>query len=339
MRYILPIVFILNLICFSCKKESFQTINITLKKFGIQHVKADCFPMNDIQHPMAMYEYDQWIIFPNTETTADFPLYLYQKKDLKLAFKWGVFGRGPNELYDCNAYYFEKTDSSFFLNTNYVYESEFTTNGKEIEIKRKEIIAPFPMNNLLKINDSIFFFENRLQKNEYSLYNRKNGNIIKQFSKYPLSEYTYQTMDNRDNICTKSCVIRPTKDSICSFYENLPIIRLYNTKGDILKEVRIQDFAYKINLKDYNSHKSVLYFSYPYATEKYIYVQFFNQPLDEYNQAQSVEIQRWNWDLTLSKRFLIDKYFDIFCVDSQTNILYGVNQTNENSYFIKAVLE
>lgn len=330
---------ILGFICFACQKEKYPTEYINVQNTSIQHTNTDTFLIHEVHYPGAIYEYSQWLIFPHTEKTGDFPIYAYQKTDLEFAFQWGKFGRGPNEIHDCNNYYFEKTDSSFFLNTNYIYETEFVENDNNLEIRKKEIIAPYPMNNLLKINDSLFFFENLLQEYEFSIYDSKKQRIIKQFSQYPISKDIYYTEDNRDNLCRKSCVIKPSKDFICAFYENLPLIRLYNTQGEVLKEIRLQNHPFQINLSDYENNESILYFSYPYATEKYIYVQFFNKPLNKYYQTQQTEIQRWKWDLTLDKRFLIDKYFDIFCIDGQADILYGVNQRNTNSYFVKTVLK
>lgn len=337
----MKIVLSLILFClFACTSSLHKARQVDLEQIQILNIKADTTSIAEIQNPLAMYELGEYILFPHSEKTAESPLYFYSKKDLSFCFSWGKFGRGPGEIYDCNPYYFQKTDSSFILNTNYIYETDFKMKGDSLEMETPKLIASLPMNNLLKINDSIFFFENKLEEKEFSLYNTKRHATIKKFGEYPQTVILFDEPSDRDNICQKSCILNRDKGLIYVFYENMPLIRMYSITGNLLEEVTLKDTRpKKITVPEFYESKSDLYFSFPYCSGNSIYVQFFNVPLNKVYTLEQVELQEWDEELNLKNRFLIDRNFNIFCIATGSiPMLYGFNQREGDAYFIKAKL-
>lgn len=226
---------VLSLILFclvACTSNLQNARKVDIEQIEILNIKSDTTRITELQNPLAMYELGEYILFPHTEKTAEAPLYFYSKKDLSFCFNWGKFGRGPGEIYDCNPYYFQKTDSSFTLNTNYIYETEFKVKGDSLEMETPKLITSLPMNNLLKINDSIFFFENKLEEKEFSLFNTQRRVTLKKFGEYPQTTIPFDELSDRDNICQKTCILNREKGLIYVFYENMPLIRLYSIDGN-----------------------------------------------------------------------------------------------------------
>ena len=334
---------VLSLILFclvACTSSLQNTRQVDIGQIQILNIKADTTRIAELQNPLAMYELGEYILFPHTEKTAEAPLYFYSKKDLSFCFNWGKFGRGPGEIYDCNPYYFQKTDSSFILNTNYIYETEFRMKGDSLEMETPKLIASLPMNNLLKINDSIFFFENKLEEKEFSLFNTQRRVTLKKFGEYPQTVIPFDELSDRDNICQKTCILNREKGLIYIFYENMPLIRLYSIDGNLLEEVTLKDTRpKKMTVPEFYESKSELYFSFPYRSGNSIYVQFFNVPLNSVHTLKQVEVQEWDEELNLKNRFLIDRNFNIFCVaNDDVPTLYGFNQREDDTYFVKAKL-
>lgn len=337
----MKIVLSLILFClFACTSSLQKARQVDLEQIQILNIKADTTSIAEIQNPLAMYELGEYILFPHSEKTAEAPLYFYSKKDLSFCFNWGKFGRGPGEIYDCNPYYFQKTDSSFILNTNYIYETGFKMKGDSLEMETPKLIASLPMNNLLKINDSIFFFENKLEEKEFSLYNTKRHATIKKFGEYPQTVIPFDELSDRDNICQKSCILNREKGLIYVFYENMPLIRMYSITGNLLEEVTLKNTRpKKITVPEFYESKSDLYFSFPFCSGNSIYVQFFNVPLNKVYTLEQVELQEWDEELNLKNRFLIDRNFNIFCIATDSvPMFYGFNQWEGDAYFLKAKL-
>ena len=337
----MKIVLSLILFCLVACTSSLQNARkVDIGQIEILNIKSDTTRITELQNPLAMYELGEYILFPHTEKTAEAPLYFYSKKDLSFCFNWGKFGRGPGEIYDCNPYYFQKTDSSFTLNTNYIYETEFKVKGDSLEMETPKLITSLPMNNLLKINDSIFFFENKLEEKEFSLFNTQRRVTLKKFGEYPQTTIPFDELSDRDNICQKTCILNREKGLIYVFYENMPLIRLYSIDGNLLEEVTLKDIRpKKMTVAEFYESKSELYFSFPYRSGNSIYVQFFNVPLNSIYTLEQVEIQEWDEKLNLKNRFLIDRNFNIFCVaNDDVPTLYGFNQREDDTYFVKAKL-
>ena len=337
----MKIVLSLILFCLVACTSSLQNARkVDIEQIEILNIKSDTTRITELQNPLAMYELGEYILFPHTEKTAEAPLYFYSKKDLSFCFNWGKFGRGPGEIYDCNPYYFQKTDSSFTLNTNYIYETEFKVKGDSLEMETPKLITSLPMNNLLKINDSIFFFENKLEEKEFSLFNTQRRVTLKKFGEYPQTTIPFDELSDRDNICQKTCILNREKGLIYVFYENMPLIRLYSIDGNLLEEVTLKDIRpKKMTVAEFYESKSELYFSFPYRSGNSIYVQFFNVPLNSVHTLKQVEVQEWDEELNLKNRFLIDRNFNIFCVaNDDVPTLYGFNQREDDTYFVKAKL-
>lgn len=333
----------LYLICFlflySCRVKT-QENYIDLENIPLTNIHTDTVIMNEVMQPFSMYPFKQWLLLINMESSIEFPLFVYNIDSLKFCYAIGKFGRGPNEFFNINPYYFNKTDSSFFINTNVFWETEMLYDKDSIKIGESNVILNTPANNLLKINDSLFFLENNMEKFEYSIYNIKKKTKESSFSSFPMSKIRVQSQDDRDNIFQKTCLYSNENRSIIAFYQNIPLVRVYDENYKLTKEIKLKNMEEDpLTTKDFYQDKGKLYFSFPYAVGSKIYVLFENETLASTYRSFDSEIQVWNWDGELETRYRLACKFDIFTISDDGKIFYGLNKRKENFYFIKGILE
>lgn len=327
------------LFLYSCRGKTPVTY-IDMENIPLTDVDTDTVMMNEVMQPFSMYPFKQWLLLINVEPHAEFPLFVYNIESLKFSYATGKFGRGANEFFNINPYYFNKTDSSFFINTNEFWETEMLYDKDSITIGKSSRILNTPANNLLKINDSLFFSENRMEKFEYSIYNTKNKTKEKSFSDFPTSKIMYQSNDDRDNIYQKTCLYNKEKKSIIAFYQNIPLVRIYDEECKPVKEIKLKNIEDSpLTTKEFYQNKGKLYYSFPYSVGSKIYVLFENETLDSTYRSPDSEIQVWNWNGAIEKRYRLRCKFDLFTISDDGKIFYGLNKREENFYFIKGTLE
>ncbi len=324
---------------YSCNVKTPVTY-VDIEKIPLIEVKTDTVKMNEVLRPLSMYPFKEWLILINMDSDTGTPLFIYDTDSLKFCFTAGKSGRGPGEFFYINPYYFYKTDTSFLINTNHFLETEISVYKDSIKVGKSKVILDSPANNLLKINDSLFFFENKMKQFEYSIYNANKKRNEKDFSDFPTSKISCQANDDRDNIYQKTCLYQKDKKSIVSFYLNIPLVRIYDDQYKLVKEIKLKNIEESpLTMEEFYNDKGNLYFSCPYSTDSKIYVLFDNETLASTYQSSDSELQVWNWNGELEKRYHFACKFDIFTISDDGQTLYGLNTQEENFYFIKAVLE
>lgn len=329
------------LICFVYSCESTDKIQyVDIEKILVVSIKPTAELMNEIQSPLAINIFKDWLVFTNSENTADYPFYFYAESDLSFQFYGGKFGRGPGEIFSYNRHYWECTDSSFMINSDYFFETEFLLKDDSLTIIGNSTISDRVVNNLLRVNDSLVIFGNEKQETEYCLYNVRKCSPVRNFSQYPQTKISYQTMDDRNNILQKSSVINREVQLMASFYTRIPAIRFYDLNGNLKKEVRLMNIEEKsLSLNDFYNDKEDLYFLLPYATATGIFVLFINEPSDDSYFSKSTELQMWDWNGNLQKRYNIEEQVDLFCISSDSKTFYGLKSRGEDFYILKVPLD
>lgn len=334
------IICFISILCFYSCNVKIPTTYIDIEHTLVIDINVDSIKINEVHNPFSLYAFKQSLVLINMEPSAGAPLFIYDKNTLTFAYSVGKFGRGPREFFNCNPYYFNKTDTSFFLNTNVFSETEMLFRNDSIQVGKSKLIFNGPINNLLKINDSLFFFENDMAEKEYSIYNANSRKKEKEFGDFPVCRIAYQMKDDRDNIFQKSCLINTDSNIIAAFYQNTPLIRFYNSENELMKEIRLKNIEEEVLTTDeFYRNKGKLYFSFPYSVGSKIYVLFENETLASGYKSFDSELQVWNWNGELEKRYHFKCKFDIFTISDDTRTFYGLNKRGEFFYFLKAKLE
>lgn len=317
-----------------------QSVQITdLEKIPIHTVSPRQQVMKEVLHPQAMHLFGSWVIFINSPQ-GDAPFYAYSKDDLSFQFHAGKFGRGNGEFFYCNPDYWECRDSSILINTNNFYKTEFTFHQDSLRIIKQDIIGEEAMNNLLTVNDSIIIFSNENKAKEYSVYNTVKHQVIHSFSDFPTTRISYEETCNRDNIMQKQCVINRDAQVIAAFYLRIPLIRLYDFNYKIIKEIRLKGISEKsISMIDFYNNEEELYFLLPYATKDRIFVLFINTTESQSYQQENTELQEWDWNGNLVRRYHIQKQIDLFCISGDAKTFYGLKSGEEDYLIFKGALE
>lgn len=94
-----------------------------------------------------------------------------------------------------------------------------------------------------------------------------------------------------------------------------------------------------LSLNDFYNDKEDLYFLLPYATASGIFVLFINEPSDDSYFSKSTELQMWDWNGNLQKRYNIEEQVDLFCISSDSKTFYGLKSRGEDFYILKVPLD
>lgn len=108
----------------------------------------------------------------------------------------------------------------------------------------------------------------------------------------------------------------------------------------MVKEIKLKNIEETpLTTKEFYQDEGKLYFSFPYSAASKIYVLFENETLASTYQSPDLELQVWNWNGEIEKRYRFKCKFDIFTISDDGKIFYGLNKRKENFYFIKGTLE
>ena len=312
--------------------EYIDTVNVS----SVELIFANQVPVKEIFYPQSLYTFKDDLVCMCINQGADHPLYLFDKDDFSFKGALGDLGRGAGEFFDVNPYYFEKTDSSVFLNTNNYFETEIMFKNDSIEIVDHKALINLTLNNLTKLNDSLFICNNNVQ-NEYCLFNMKKHQVIKKFSSFPVCRIKFNENDDRNNFMERTLVCNQKEGKWMSFYRYLPLIRLYDFDGNLIKEIKLKGLDQKNgSIDDFYEGGFLSFFVAPMVADDLIYVLFMNKNEEEFMKDPSVELQVWDWTGKLLKKYRITEPFNLYTVSNR--VLYGLNLKEENNYFFKVGL-
>ena len=127
----------------------------------------------------------------------------------------------------------------------------------------------------------------------------------------------------------------PGKKVFFNFYDMLNLIREYDIDGNLLKEIKVSGALQKENtysmFLDNQEKPCTPYWYYASATDKYICVMFYKgQTMTEiikmYKETilPEMELQVWDWDGNLKKRYTFDRAFSNFTV-AEDGTMYAFN--------------
>lgn len=112
-------------------------------------------------------------------------------------------------------------------------------------------------NNVILLNDSLVFYNALLKDCPFQVYNFVSDEVLCSFGDFPEASIVPETDADRDNICQSSSVYDVNGRKLISFYESIPIIRIYDmVTYELIREIRIVDSEKQIASQDDNLFSS-----------------------------------------------------------------------------------
>lgn len=277
----------------------------------------------------------------NSETFLKF----YSLKSGKLIHSYGQVGRGPGE-YLTPTVYWESPERILITEkmkyTVFSLDSLFH-NPSYMPLKKNVRVGLSAANDVYRLNDSIFFENSTMSDYQFSLFNTKSNQYLINYKNYPnlIQDGRMTDFIANSNIYHASFSLkRDNKDSIVIAYELFPMIDLVSLDNfgstrvlfPFDKQVNIVTVMDNLNAMVKN-RKS--YYTQSYCTDKYIYL-MYDCKKPQSKEYASPEIHLFDWNGNFIKRYQADQYISNFCVDEESNIIYGIGaDTDYNPILLK----
>lgn len=166
-------------------------------------------------------------------------------------------------------------------------------------------------------------------ESEYIVYSSDSSRFV---SEYP--DWTGDKTQPLPFLYMKNMVAHPDKGLFASFYVYFRKIRIYDADGDILYDI---DVRLPDEFPAYSPDPERQYFayaSYPCASERYIYALCRNSDRGSFD-TEAPEIQVWDWSGNLKKRYLPDRNIDLFAVDEEQGLIFGMDMDNADKLYFQ----
>ncbi|WP_349509435.1 BF3164 family lipoprotein [Bacteroides fragilis] len=310
------------ILCSGCSSPHFKEISLNDAELGLCSFCEFDLDSTNILYPRGLFYFDHHLILVEVKNNPT--LSFWTSDSLKYEFSSGYIGGGPNELIRPRADYFTSSDSSFFI-----LDSDIE---REIKIENRGICI---LNNIpIAVSDAINQLV-RLDHGHYIMSGKTDGASGKEHFIYskgeftPFGDYPSTNLEKMEQakFDYKFTAGKMGKKVILDFYLYHNLIRKYSIKGELLQEIRLQDIPDRHNTYEKFREQSV----YPcwrktVATDDAIYVLFYQGVTEKviYSEGAIPELQVWDWEGKLKKRFLFDKIYDNFTV-SPDGRLYALN--------------
>ena len=237
----------------------------------------------------------------------------------------GIKGRGPNEFMHVDARSLVGTNDGFLCMDVGGLKKEAVIDGDKISVLSSSMINTQrqPQNGIF-VNNGYLSMNVANENTEFILYKYKD-NEPEYLCAYP--EWGVKNGEMKAFTYIKHILKHPKENKVASLYANFRKIRILDiNKGNTIEiDVRVPNPFRKHKPSDKENH--IAYGSYPCIYNNDICALCFNGPFSE---EVLPEIHVFDWEGNLKKRILLDKYINIFVMDSANDILYGMNTNQAN---------
>lgn len=273
------------------------------------------------------------IIFEQQVDNSETFLKFYSLKSGKLIHSYGQVGRGPGEYLTPTVHW--ESPEKILITEKMKYTvlppDSLFHNPSYMPLKRNVRIGLSAANDVYRLNDSIFLENSTMSDYQFSLFNTKSNQYLINYKNYPnlIQEGRMTDFIANSNIYHASFSLkRDNKDSIVIAYELFPMIDLVSLDNfgstrvlfPFDKQVNIVTVMDNLNAMVKN-RKS--YYTQSYCTDKYIYL-MYDCRKPQSKEYASPEIHLFDWNGNFIKRYQADQYISNFCLDEESNIIYGI---------------
>lgn len=341
----------LSFLLISCKNKPEHPVKLIkmkpLASYPAIRLKSEQISLSDsLLNPTKISVQDTLLtIFEKQVDNSETFLKFYSLKSGKMIHCYGQVGRGPGE-YSTPTVHWESPEKILITEkmryTVFSLDSLFY-NPSYMPFKKNVRIGLSAANDVYRLNDSIFLENSTMSDYQFSLYNIKSNKYLINYKNYPnlIKDGRMTDFIANSNVYHASFALKmDNKDSIVIAYELFPMIDFVslNNFGStrILfpfdKHVNVVTVMDNLNAMVENRK---LYYTQSYSTNKYIYL-MYDCKRPQSKEYASPEIHLFDWNGNFIKRYQTDQYISNFCVDEDSNIIYGIgSDTDYNPILLK----
>ena len=323
-------------VCLSCSRKDYEHVECAIKTIKDNIRILDTNMIKEVFNPCDIYSVGDDILVINRDQNGKI-IYRY---DSEMSFKEAFFsyGRAGNEFVfidNCLKY---GSDSTLYLYTNWFNCTEFSLDEHGIMVTDNFHILTEVQNNVILLNDSLLFYEALLNDDPFHVYNYVTNEVVCGFGEFPESSIIPETDADRDNICLCNSVYDGSGKKLVSFYESIPIIRIYDMETyDLIREIQIVDSEKQTtSLNDYYEEKGIIYFLRPMLVGEYIYTLYLNARSDSKFIEKTVLI-KMDLNGNIIATFTLDRFCPIYTI-SDDGMFYGIAVSDGEYLFCKTKL-
>jgi hypothetical protein len=326
------------LLSFGCKENSPKTI--TLKdEFPTSNIlksKEVKIPVDLILASKLFILGDKIVIFDRKKTDI---FKVFGLPQVNYLYSSGKYGEGPDEFNFIDPECINVSGDTLEILDKIKIKKYKIGDTSLIKAAEDKFFIPlsFPINRMLKVDDSMYFADNITQKKksqEHVILNIKSNKVEKSFGEYP-EGLDFNNGLEQYSTYIKSGVINKASKKFAAFYLFFNKFKIYDKQGILIKEVNIkgknnEEFSSK------NSKQNVMYRASPISTDKYIYVLSINSTKENFEkniQDFHPKLQVWDWDGNPIAQFVLDKPIVSFSVSEKFNKIYGVSPVGMNQIY------
>lgn len=320
----------------SCGKGVGIKEEISLTGIRIKDVPVDTSVISELFVPSDIYSIGGDIVLVNGNKSRNV-FYRYDT-DMRFLGSYLFYGNGRNEFNFISGSTQNGNDSTLCLYTDLFNCAEFLLSGDSIMVAKEYRILDGLQNNVIVLNDSLVFYRMLQGNYPFGVYNRNTGKHEKEFGNFPKSSIRPETEADRDNVCLSTSVYDRRGDMMFSFYETLPVVRIYDMSTyRLVKEIVISDAKEQIrSLDEYYDDRGVVYFFRPIFSGDMIYVAFINDSPDN-GVPEDMELLTFDRNGAVVARYRLDRYCPVYTV-TETGVLYGVALSGDEYVLCRADL-
>ena len=323
-------------VALSCNRKDYEHIECSIKTMEDNIRVLDTSIIKEMYYPCDIYSVGDDILVINENKDKKI-MYQY---NLEFSFKGAFFsyGRSGNEFTFIGRNLRDGTDSTLFLYTDWFNCTKFLLDDHGVRVAGKFRILNDAQNDVIILNDSLVFYR-ALQKNApCHVYNYVSDELVCEFGEFPRSSIEPETDADRDNICLFNSVYDKINRLLVSFYESIPIIRIYDmVTYDLVREIQIVDGEKQTkSLDDYYEGEGIVYFLRPMIVGNNIYSLFLNTRSDDKFIEQTILI-KMDLNGNIVSKYVLDRFCPIYTV-SNDGIFYGISISNGEYVLCKTYL-
>lgn len=334
MKYVIVVILVFFFV--SCSIDNKNRDLISLNEIEIKEVSFDTSVISELFLPSDIYSVGKDVVLVNSNKSKNV-LYRYDAS-MKFIGSCFFYGNGRNEFNYVSGCVKDGNDSTLYLYTDYFYCSEFLFTEDSLRIVNEYKILDELQNNVIVLNDSLVFYRMLQSDHPFGIYNRNVGKLQKEFGKFPKSPIKSKTKADLDNVCLSNSVYDRQNNRLFSFYESLPVVRIYDIDTyRLVKEIIISDIKEQImSLDDYYDDKGIVYFLRPVFSGGKIYVTLIDAS-PENGVPENMELLAFDMNGNIVSRYKFGMYCPIYTV-SESGVFYGVSMLGEEYILCKAYL-
>jgi len=253
--------------------------------------------------------------------------------ELRYNYSFGVSGQGPNEFMNIGKESINCSDYLEIFDLNKIKYLNIT-DSKPVFYKELDLswLGSDPINNLRKINDSIYFCNNFITQDNDKEFQEININkrTKTKFGDFPdWNKKLNEPIDKNFEYVKATCHNELNKKFVV-FYYHYPIFKIFSDKNKILKTIRI-------NLpKSKTAKNKLIYFTEPCVTNEYIYVMWINKTKEEVSknpEGFSPEMLIFDWEGNLVSHYSLKYPIITFTVSETYKKIYATSFLDSNTIF------